>query len=741
MANPNRISVSPSSISLTYNFFDNTQSGANVVRVTATYNDGSPTGEVDSFTVDSDDDFFVDSDTFTNFVINVDNTMIPNVTGNYTYLFTVTGDNSGLSKPVTVNLSIINEDLTPPEDYIYKTKYFIERTGYKLEIQKLVIPSAIVIPVEINGTIEYKYQTKKDLFDPISASSLKLQLESSLYLTLDDLYSEDEKTYRTVMYKNSQIVFIGFIKPDGIFEDYVVDRWFLEIDSYDGLSTLKDITFLNENGISFSGRKSGFDIVHTCLLKTGLDLPININCGVFYEGYTLTPSFSILEGIYLNTERFYQNSSTAMNCEDVLKSILQIFNASLIQFNGEWYIYRTIDLTDNMTFSKYTLGEYVEDFIIDTSVNLGSHINGFDIFHCNSNQKKSISASVQAYKIIYKYGSINSVFSNGQLKLEGSGLDIPGWTVNNPDGDVFRNSDGFGLDSITHYFSNNAPALLTMNQTLVITEGSVMNLKIAFTNESVLRFPPPSDSSKGLTFSLGVGGNWLKDDGTWDGTQNRIYISNSGEISEPTFNAFIGKGFATYEAKIRSPFNGQLELIIWRDKHEVGNGHFKIHSIDLSGSNDSDIKGREYTAQRTQKLSTVTKQNITVYNGDSVSDLIIGTIFKSDADTATTKWYRDTLSEFKELLEINAEDNLRVSPRPMALFEGDVYGYIPFLSVIYNDFFIGKKFQPLEWSYNFNTDTLRLNSKEFSSILLEPTDFTVNVTNNYGDETKVTIVG
>lgn len=125
-----------------------------------------------------------------------------------------------------------------------------------------------------------------------------------------------------------------------------------------------------------------------------------------------------------------------------------------------------------------------------------------------------------------------------------------------------------------------------------------------------------------------------------------------------------------------------------------------------------------------------------------MSDLFVGTIYKSDADTPTEKWFRHGESNPpKELLSINAEDNLRLSPRPMIIFEGDVYGYIPFISFIRIDNLNDKKFQPTSYSFDTSTGILSLTSREFSSDYLEEgKDYRVDVKDNYGNETKVTIV-
>lgn len=625
----------------------------------------------------------------------------------------------------------------------YKLKYFFENkinSGdvFRCEIHMDQYEGNVI---EIEGTAEYKFQNKTDHFQPIVSSSLNLSLLATTELNLQDLYSEDEQTYKVLLKRNGQIIFIGFLKPDGINEDYVFGKWMLDVDVFDGLSTLKNISFTNDNGIKFSGKYTGLSIITSCLKKTGLDLPININCAVMYE--TGPGSFSAFETFYLNADRYAQSNSDPMDCESVLKSILQLFNASLIQNNGEWYIYRPIDITSqSVTFNKFENTIYKSTFVIYPLIEIGSQINEFELFHCSSNQRKSISPSVQAYRVTYQYGNVNSIYMNGELKLSGSGLDIEGWIVHNFDGEVERHPDGRGLISKTVDDSHGDPLLLSLSQSIDINEGALINLRIEFGNYKT--------NTWGLRYDIRIGGKYFNlDSGQWQdsGIINTILNSSWDGYQYPGSGAkrLTGLGPATYELSVRAPVSGTLALNIFRDKHTVNGGYFDIYGVFLTPNESGNIKGREYTAQRTKKISTVIKPNITLYNGDSVSDLFVGTIYKNDADTPTEKWFRlddpnKTTTGLQELLSINAEDNLRLAPRPMIIFEGDVFGYIPFISFIKIDQVSEDGFQPTAYSFNTGTGILRLTSREFSSAYLSSSDFRVDVKDNYGNETKVTIV-
>lgn len=739
------IATNKGSISLTYNTYYNSMSGDNVINISMYDIGDEPNTDwsmtaASEFFFDITPPFFIIEDfRGKNVTITINNTF-DLLDGDYYFNLLINNSNA-VEVSIPINLKVLSESGIPPVENInvYKLKYYIIRNNYRLDLYELVDEDAVLTPIEINGKVELNYQERKDIFEPIIASNLRLKLEADLNLTFNDLYSEEEKKYKTVLTHEGITRFIGFIKPDGIIEDWVSDKWELDIVAIDGLSTLKSLYFSNDNGTMVLSKMSILDVIIICLNKTGLVLPLNISVGILYEG--LNFDSTIFESVKINTERFFKSENEPMDCESVMSSILNIFNATLIMHNGEWFISRNIDLQIVTVYSRFENGIVVDPFVYFPSKKIGSEINNaydIDAFHVNENQRKSIEPSVQAYRVYYEYGGAKTIFANPELKLEGSGLDIPGWNVYTaPDNKVYRNESGYGLRSTTWWFDiNNVPPLLSFNQSVYINAGAVFNLSINFSNESKNPL-----SSFGLRFSLGVGDHWLRDDGSWVvGSGASVYVDNTnGVVFNPPNSVFEGKGVANYSAQIKAPTSGNLNIIIYRDTDPnhvnsgATGGDFKIFSIFLTGTSEGDIKGRVYTGKRTKNISTVTKSNNTVYNGDSVSDLFVGTLYKADFDTPTQYWRRAGQEEQKEILEINAEDNLRLSPRPMIIMEGDLYNYIPYLSYLEISGFEGKKFQFKSYSYDFDSNIIRSVLKEYSSDYLPTSDFNVEIRDNFGD--------
>lgn len=694
----------------------------------------------------------------------------PTELGNYNFGLKFTNK---YSKDIESDISLKVEEKNEPDIvFEYKLKYYIQRQGYRLHIYQNVESTTILEPIEINGTVELNYKEREYLYEPIISSSLKINLECSLERDFQDLYSEDEKTFKVEVIKYGNTVFLGFILPDGIWQDFVSDKWNLTLNAVDGLSSLKNISFSNDNGLNFYGRMSILNIFNICLKKTGFDLRVNVLCYLEYLNYS---NYNIFAYTFLSTERYFQNSnrndSEPMDCETVMKSILQCFNATIEMRNGEWFIYRSTDLKDinlvSQSFHTYT-NNNIELYFGET---IGSEINGFEKFHCNGNQKISISPTIQAYQISYTYGGSRNILANGGLIYYGLnresiyGIDMPGWEVlPAPDGanHVLAGvtpTSNYGVN--TNLYNNSGNSLfLQLVQHIDILQNDTMVLTVDFRN---IEF-----NSTHLRFAFGIvdGSNnhqyYNIQTGKWGGAGVMNEVAN---YYQPTQNSYKGKGNASVTVEATAPSNGRIFISFYRNKSKSpiieGPSRHSISRVSLSASANN-IKSKDYTGLRTKKISTAVKSDITVYNGDSESDLFVGTIYKYDSDTPTSQWNRyyyyydgsnfvkNYYPESKELLEINAEDNLRISRRPMEIFEGDFKGFIPHLNFIkidgrkFYDTSIGqlvdKKFMFSKYSYSFDTDITKMVAKEYSDQYIFGEDqYKVIIKENYSNESKVTI--
>ncbi|UFK98823.1 hypothetical protein [Kaistella faecalis] len=583
--------------------------------------------------------------------------------------------------------------------------------------------------IEIQGKARHAYSERKDIFQPVVPSTLDISLEANEDLTLTDLYSENERQFTVNFYRNNQIIFLGYLLPDGIWEDFVSNRWEISLNAMDGLSILKNLSFVTDEGNKYKGKITQFTALRQCLKRIGYELPINISNSLpTYEGFTGIDT--VLKSVKMNADRFYQddNRRDLMDCDEVLKSILELYNATIIQMHGEWWIYRTIDVKGEMTFYRYENGEKTGDIVWNTELNIGSHIDQYPIFHVNANQKKSIIPSNQAFRVHYKYGTVRSLIGNPDIKTNGV-LSADGFSISSPEGAVINNPSGSGL--IINSLFTGIQEIIRVNPSPTVKLNDLLNVLINIRS-----------GDKPLTAHVRLE------------TDNYFFKSNEGIWKSKTAPDDGFYGFVVVDS-VNINENIQINISlppILEDSNLLvilkiygGAGNFTssptvyIDSFDIVPNANGNLKGEFHTAQRMTRISSVTKNDKVVNNGDSISDIYYGTLYKENGEP-TQLWSRHDEVTGKPLLRIMVEDILRIAPRPMYYFEGDLYGYYPYLSKIQINNIPGV-FQVAKYSFdtvrNINKNTFIEYATEY---LTEGTDFTYEPTLDHGAVTKVTIV-
>jgi len=348
-----------------------------------------------------------------------------------------------------------------------KLKYFLQYSNiandnYKLEIYQVGYTG---LSREIYGRVSIDKGGVKNHLDTVRGTSLYITLEADKTLTLEDLYSKNELDYPVKFYRNGKLIFRGFITPSGVTQSFTRDLWKVSFDCMDGLGYLDNLSFVQENGLQFTNRMDIQDILFYCLRRTGMLQKINTFVEVFYDGYSDLADRNIFESTMIDTTRFVKkDNNTIMSCGDVMRSVLDIFNAVITQHDGEWYIYRPNDIYRNsyVNFKKYNISNVYENTVLmNLSSVIGSQINNFYPHHCSGNQKIIIRGSISAYRINYKYGFLQSTLPNSSLKHDAL-MNYANWIVSRPDLIINDPLLDSGVKSMTVWYPGNPPPILIM---------------------------------------------------------------------------------------------------------------------------------------------------------------------------------------------------------------------------------------------------------------------------------------
>ncbi len=572
-------------------------------------------------------------------------------------------------------------------------------------------------PIEIQAQqnpIQINYQnTSSDKLEPIIGSECTLNLIATEDFQLEQLYTENEREFLVEVYRNGGLIWTGFIIPDGCQEAFTFAPYPIAVNAVDGLGLLKNLSYVQNDGNFYLGKQSFIEVINACLIR--LDAPslvLNTCVNIYETSMTQGNAFDPLAMSYVNSERYLKDDQyTPMNCEEVLRSILEEWTAVMIQSDGEWYIYRPTELalTGSLVFRKYYDGERVYDqptFTADLDALLGGESEGVidaPYFHINTDQMKMIDRPYKNASMSYKYGKLentdeklaNPSFAGftrgcvGDPTLPCDDVTIPGYTKTGtmylgtyPSGGLIFFSTGNTYPDLTNYYQNNNVIPMILN--ITVQE----RLKIVIDYKNV---DPAFGTDMNFVISLydGISTHYLQADGSWKITP-----------VEPGINYY----------QIRSTIGiGGSEIILSNPVPISGNVTFRILAPsgtvnDIVYTNISafvfldfgDILGEIHTATQTGKFTFVPK-TVDVFNGDSPNKMYVGAIYQDDLITLTERWVRRGISESilaepyevnKEFLRLAVEEKQRLYGGPFVRFEGSIFGY----------------FNPLQrWSINLVT--------------------------------------
>lgn len=599
----------------------------------------------------------------------------------------------------------------------YKVEYKdIEGNDYRVEIYLIDRYATPLIPVR--GYANITVPKPNDILHVLRGTGLSLTLEANKDLTFEDLYTEKETDRRVDLFRNGYLLFRGFVKPDGLYTDFVNERWEITLDCIDGLGVLENLSFVDPDGMPYIGFHKEIKIIHNSLRRTTLNLPINTDVEIFHDG--MTDDYmdkDVFDETKLLTDRFYKDkeNSDIMDCAQIIRSILEKYNAVIQQKNGEWYIYRPIDipLNEKRKFFKYVNGNLDSTFEENLKLTVGSHINGFDLFHVNENQRLEINGSVSKFRVKYEYGYAQRLLNNPYLESD-SNDNILGWTKGN-DLSEPRDEGGRIWDVPDNWFDIPQPSeyQFKLENPISVKEGDGIVINYDY-------------FAKGFLIDLGIeielnsasGKKYFRNDGEWHDDasykpDNRFRIENSyavdvepgqGDPREWDQFMYLGDGSRVGKINIPIPEDGDVEVKIYMpiktdvqkvDNFEYyyqGQSYAYLRKFDVIPDEEAELLelGEFHTVEAVPANSSNVKDVKTVYNGDMTSDLYEGVIKNSDNENTQywgrkkrgiiTRRYRDKPNESipadqNKILELMVKETIRIQSKPQKVFFGDVYGF------------------------------------------------------------------
>jgi hypothetical protein len=493
------------------------------------------------------------------------------------------------------------------------------------------------------------------------------------------------------------LIWQGFIIPDGCQESFTFAPYAISVNAVDGLGLLKNLSYVQNDGNFYLGKQSFIEVIEACLVR--LDAPslvLNTCVNIYETSMTQGDSYDPFDMAYVNAERYIKDDIfTPMNCEDVLKSILEEWTAVMIQSDGEWYIYRPTELAvdGDLVFRRYLDGYRIYDQPTVTEnldLVLGGESEGIiaaPYFHINTDQMKMIDRPYKNASMSYKYGKdqnpdqelANPTLSGAGQSCGGDpigpcdSVTIPGYTKTgtmyaglNPSGGVVFYSDGGTYPTLTNYYQNNNTISIDNFQKLKILV-EYKNLDPLFT----------TDMNFIITLTEGLNTYYLQTDGSWTTSAGVLPYSVRSDVGATgtleILSAVVpitGLFTKSVTFKILAPSGTVYDIVYTNISAYI--------LIDFG-----DIVGEIHTATQTGKFTFV-PETIDVFNGDNDSTIYLGAIYQDDQTTLTSLWNRRGISESilaqpyeasKQFLRIAVEEKQRLYAGPFVRFEGSIFGY------------------------------------------------------------------
>lgn len=340
-----------------------------------------------------------------------------------TYIFTVR-DSKNFTRTVEITFE--------RQPAVYSEKYFFtfqdyKGANYKVSIFKSNYSGSATdlqqsgeTPVTLKMNAEGQSVETKNLF----YSELEVQLVSNTFREWQEFIDASEEDYQVRFYKEESSVYVekwrGFHLPEGMQETLYSPPYIFSLIFTDRLKDLSAIKYL-DGSVAPDQARSVIQVIHDCLITTGLNLGYRIACNFFESNHTTTDTTPFHQ-TYINT-----NTYETYTKEEVLMFIAKTFQLIIYQWEGYWYIERIREKVYNTT-TNYV--EYNAGLIFQ---NTGSYSNQISFDGATAtNRWRWEGSQSQSYTPIYGQVDVILDLDKKEEKIVEEGFfQNKGWSVNN----------------------------------------------------------------------------------------------------------------------------------------------------------------------------------------------------------------------------------------------------------------------------------------------------------------------
>jgi len=608
------------------------------------------------------------------------------------------------------------------------------------------------------GSVIYQKPSIDDVFSPIRATSLTINLEASVSNVLQDFQSFNEFDFKVKFYRNNLQIFEGWINPDGYFQDWVNDKWEISMTAVDGLGTIGNLEFSDEDTIQVLGEPLPFryapreiNYLHAILKRLGYELPytiaddINVDLGVPVD-WTDIKKRIIDKNVFINYNGNFQD------CETILKDILQKYNLTITQSNIEgrlvWYISRVIytayptavkrnrqyntvlDASEGSDSVQVLLQQFafadghpqIKTIYSEINTNQPGQEVAFDAIHCNENQQILFSPVLQNFRFQSEWKGLRSFLGT----IEEDWVEIPPlpeYPTAAEQWGIFNNYllmwQVFTIDLVNDPWFNSKrikpPTNIEIGVRILISWWVDYN----FVNPAT-SIPMPVNFQFTLTYITDTETLFFDlNENEW--TDTPTYIVFKGEWPTPGVQAI---GLVEGQTEILAPPGGQdvtgeYQMTFYSPYGDnTGYHECRITGVDFAFQTEQFGTGKIHDSTQPEKRSTFLVEPVDIINTNESNAYFQNNLYRlalaPEIETGLVpmnKWKAWNTDEYIDLLELTGRERIKAKANPQMIFRGDIFGYIPYSSAIKYDGINGL-FTPLSYIYNTVENVIQLESAQ-----------------------------
>jgi hypothetical protein len=215
-----------------------------------------------------------------------------------------------------------------------------------------------------------------------------------------------------------ELKFTGFCLPQQYEEEYTKEPYPVTLRATDGLPSLKDYIFLQDDGQRFNSTMRQIEVVAFILKKLKLNLPIRVACNLYATTMDQTDNDDPLDQAYVDTERYYLTSDEP-TLDFVLRAILEPYGASLAQDGGYWNITRVEEKRSAYAYRVFDKnGVYIREGEYDPIVNIDSPSQSNRFMWSDRDQHLQTCPGYGKIILYYDLGLKGNILRNGDFRLK-----------------------------------------------------------------------------------------------------------------------------------------------------------------------------------------------------------------------------------------------------------------------------------------------------------------------------------